>query len=442
MTSRNRPTYDWGLLSITLTLLAVGIVMVFSASYPQAINGFNDPFYFILRQVIWIALGVVAMVVAARIPYRLWERFSVPMMGMALLSLLAVVAFGSLVEGARRTFLGGSVQPSEPAKIIIIIYVSAWLTSKGARIRDVQVGLVPFSVLMGVIAVLIVSQPDISTTVLIVSTALLMFFIAGAELKQLCVVIVGATITFWVIITNSVYARSRVERYLDSIWNPLQTQEWQVKNAIEALTRGGPVGEGMGNGISKHGAVPLSWSDFIFVTISEELGLLGGLLVVLLFALFAYRGLRTALNASDNFGMLLATGITSLLILQALLHIAVAVAVVPPTGMTLPFISYGGSAMVTAMGAVGILLSISRYGQEQASATVGSSSRGKAAYARFDFGRRNGRTRLSSTSGRRATAKRTPAKRTPAKRTPAKRTPAKRGTTKRTPAKRSTKRTQ
>ncbi|HXF64475.1 MAG TPA: putative peptidoglycan glycosyltransferase FtsW, partial [Caldilineaceae bacterium] len=388
--------YDWGMLTIVATLLALGTVMVFSASYAQGIEGYGNPLYFFVQQLIWVAVGIVVMVVAMHIPYQVWERWSIPMMAAALLALAAVIVVGGETYGATRTFFSGRVQPSEPAKIIIIIYVSAWLASKGSRIRNVQVGLLPFSVLMGIITVLIVAQPNISTSILIVATASIMFFIAGAELRQLLIVGLGGTATFWLIIKYSAYAGGRVERYLENIWDPLQSSEWQTTRTIRALLNGGVFGQGLGNGDYKlPGGVPLPWSDNIFAVIGEELGLLGALFVILLFSLLAYRGLRTALRAPDTFGMLLATGITSLLTLQAIINTAVVTAVAPATGVTLPFITYGGSSLVTVMGAIGILLNISR-GESRAPAT---STDLRTAYARLDFGWRNRRSRLSSPGG-------------------------------------------
>jgi cell division protein FtsW len=384
-------SYDWGLLTVVVTLLAFGTVMVFSASYAQGIEGFGNPYYFFFLQIRWIVIGSIAMILAMRIPYQIWQRWSVPLMGLALLALVAVIVIGGETFGATRHFFAGSVQPSEPAKIIIIIYISAWLASKGDRIRDVQVGLLPFSVLMGVITVLIVAQPNISTSILIVATAFIMFFIAGAELRQLLIVGLGGTVTFWLIIQYSSYAGGRVERYLAAIWNPLESTEWQTTRTIRALLNGGVFGQGLGEGVYKlPGGVPLPWSDNIFAVVGEELGLLGALFLILLFAVLAYRGLRTALRAPDTFGMLLATGITSLLILQAILNAAVVTAVAPATGVTLPFITYGGSSLVTVLGAIGILLSISR-AEGQAPAT---SSELQTAYARFDFGWGNRRTRV------------------------------------------------
>jgi len=401
-------TYDWGLVSIVATLLAFGAVMVFSAGFAQGIYGLNNPYYFFIYQLIWIALGTVALIAAARIPYGIWEKWSVPLMGVAVLSLIAVVLFGDETFGSTRTFFGGRVQPSEPAKIAIIIYISAWLASKGERVRDVQVGLLPFAMLMGIITVLLVSQPDISTAFLIVATATIMFFIAGANLKQLALIAAGGAITFWLIIRYSTYAGGRVERFVESFRDPIASNEWQTGQAMRALARGGLTGVGLGNGEAKlPGRLPVSWSDNIFAVIGEELGLLGALLVILLFALLAYRGLRTALRAPDNFGMLLATGITAQVTLQALLNTAVAVAMAPPTGVTLPFISYGGSSLVTLMGGIGILLSVSRARGQMTSDTSSLASSlgpsGQSAYARSDFRWRDRGTRVSGAGSGRTT---------------------------------------
>lgn len=402
----NRPSasrYDWGLITVVTALLLFGLVMVFSASYPWAMTYQLTPFFYILRHLQWIALGVGALIVAASIPYTVWERWSVPMLAVGLLALMAVIVLGDFRYGARRTLFSGSVQPSEPVKIIVLIYISTWLASKGSRIRDINYGLIPFGILMGIVAGLIVAQPDISTTILIVTTASIIFFLAGAETKQILFGGSIAIITFWLIVTRSGYAQRRVDVLLQSIRNPLESPEHQIFQASEALVTGGPVGVGLGNSLEKFpGNLPLSWSDNIFAIIGEELGLIGTLLVILLFALFAYRGLRIASRTPDMFGSLLAVGITCLITLQALLHIAVVVAVAPPTGITLPFVSFGGSSMVTLLGATGILLSISRY---QGWQPAGGPSRKKTNNATFDLRWGKRRTRLSSTGGSSSTGK-------------------------------------
>lgn len=395
-------TIDWPLATVLTCLLLFGLVMVFSASYPWAMENQDSPFYYVFRQIRWLGLGLVALVGAALFPYRLWERWSIPLGLLGLVALVAVLWLGDTRFGATRTFFSGRVQPSELVKVIFLIYISNWLASKGNRLKEINYGLVPYGVLIGGIAVLIVLQPDISTTVLIVTTALIVFFLAGAELKQLFLIGMVAIITFWLVITRYPHASRRVRALLESIRDPLNSPEWQVTQASQAIVKGGPLGVGLGNSTEKlPGNLPLSWSDNIFAIIGEELGLLGALLVIFLFMLFVYRGLRIASESPDMFGSLLAIGITSLIILQAMIHIAVAVAFAPPTGVTLPFISFGGSSLVTSMGAAGILLNISRYrGQSSPEPT----SR-QPTYAPFHFGRRNRRPRLSGSRRHRTIAK-------------------------------------
>ena len=383
----NGGRYDWALVSVVTILLALGILMVFSASYPRGLEGYGDAYHFVTFQLAWVGLGLLVLVIAARIPYGFWQRWSILIMGGALLSLLAVIVVGAERFGATRTYYQGSIQPSEPAKLAIMIYVAAWLTSKGRRIRNVRAGLMPFGVLMGIVAVLIVLQPEITAAILIVVTAAIMLFIAGADIKQLAVVGVITTATFVVL--------SFVSAATQAIASTLSRVGGQPTGQRRmAGAPGGPgaharraVRSGCGQRAGPaHRVSPLEWSDNIFGVIGEELGLLGTLFVIMLFALLAYRGLRIALRTPDNFGMLLAIGITTMFILQALLNMAVIVATSPPTGVTLPFISYGGSSLVAALAGVGILLSISRYGAGAAR----SADAGKYSYERVDLGRRDG----------------------------------------------------
>ena len=401
--------YDWGLITVVTALLLFGGVMVFSASYPWAMTYQSTPFFYILRHLQWIAVGLAALFVTATIPYTFWERWSVPMLAVGLLALMAVIFLGDDRFGAKRTLLGGSVQPSEPFKIVVLIYISTWLASKGTRIRDINYGLIPFGILMGIVAGLIVAQPNISTTILIVTTATIVFFLAGAEIKQILFGGAIAIATFWLIITRSSYAQERVDALMQGIQNPLTSTEHQIAQASEALVTGGPIGAGLGNSLEKFpGNLPLSWSDNIFAIVGEELGLIGTLLVILLFALFAYRGLRIASRTPDMFGSLLAVGITCLITLQALLHIAVVVAVAPPTGIPLPFVSFGGSSMITVLGATGILLSISRF---QGWQTSNGPSRKSTNHATFDLRWGDRRARLpgagSSPPSRKSTTAKT-----------------------------------
>jgi cell division protein FtsW len=400
-------------MSIVTAMLVYGLVMVFSSSYPYSVLGADHPFYFIARQALWLGLGLIMMIAMARIPYTVWERWSVPLMGITVAALAVLLIFGIERFGSTRTFIGGSIQPSQPAKVIIIIYIANWLASKGDRIRSVSIGLIPFAVMLGVLTFLIVLQPSISTAVLIVITALIMFFIAGAAIPQLLAVGAIAAASFYLILHYSAYASTRVEKYLASIWNPLMSQEHQVRQSVQALSIGGPLGVGIGQGTAQQpGFVPMPWSDNIYAVIGEELGLLGTLLVILLFALLIWRGLRISMRCRDPFGMLLALGLTAMLAVQATINIGVVVAWIPPTGMPLPFFSYGGSAMLATMAAVGLLFSISRFGRGTGRVarpgTVTDDAGNKVDnHARDDLGRRYRRPRVSSTGRRSPTAPRT-----------------------------------
>lgn len=403
--------YDWGLVTVVTALTLLGLLMVFSAGFPWAMENLGSPYYYVLRQLQWLPIGIAALIVAARIPYTVWERWSVPLMALTMLALLAVLLVGEERLGAKRTLLGGSLQPSEPAKIVVLIYISTWLASKGERIRDISYGLVPFGILMGIVAALIVAEPDISTTVILVTAAGIVFFLAGADMRQILLGGMIAAITLALVIGYSEHAQARIQSYLVSYRDPLQSSEHQIVEGAQAMVQGGPLGVGLGAGEAKYPArLPLAWSDNIFAVIGEELGLLGSLLVVALYGLFAYRGFRIASRTPDMFGALLAAGITCLVLLQALVHMAVVLAIAPPTGIPLPFISQGGSSLVTMMGATGILLSIGRYG---ATVPVARPASQRMAHARFDLRWRDRRSRVSrpgrgrTTRGRRQTRRAT-----------------------------------
>jgi cell division protein FtsW len=295
----------------------------------------------------------------ARIEYHTWLKFSIPMMAGTLLLLGIVLVFGSTKFNAQRWLLNGSIQPSELAKLTVIIYMANWLASKNEKIRQVTYGLVPFAVLIGFIIGLIVLQQDLGTAILIALTTLCMFFIAGGNIFQMAVSgLLGGT-TFIILITRSAWRLARVTAFLDPFSDPLG-QNYQIQQILIALGTGGVTGVGLGASRQKFGAIPAVHTDGIFAILGEELGLIGCLVVIGLFAFMAYRGFRISLSAPDAFGTILAAGITCSLIFQALINIGVITATVPFTGLPLPFISFGGSSMVTSMASVGLLLSISR----------------------------------------------------------------------------------
>jgi cell division protein FtsW len=391
--SNQRGGFDYLLLVIVAALLIVGLMMVYSSTFDLAYKEYEQPTYFFIRQVLWAAVGVAVLLVMTRIKYHNWRRFSILIMTGTLILLGAVLFVGSERFGAQRSLFRGSVQPSELCKLALIIYIAHWLSSKGDQIRHVTYGLIPFAILIGLIAALIILQPDFSTAVLIVATAVSMFFLAGADLFQLVICFIVGSATFAFLITRAPYRLARVVAFLDPLGDSYGGG-YQVRQTLIALGSGGISGLGLGASRQKFGYLYASHTDGIFAILGEELGLIGCLVVIGLFAALAYRGFKIALEAPDSFGTILASGITCCLIFQALINIAVITATVPFTGIPLPFISFGGSSLAVSMAGIGLLLSISRGGRQEE----------QRESARFDFGRRDRRPRLSS-SGRRPSAR-------------------------------------
>jgi len=347
------------LVLVVAGLVIVGLMMVYSATFDWSYQVYQNSFHIASRQFLWVGLGVVALVVAALVPYDRWQQLAVPVMGGTLLLLVLVLLVGDDRFGARRSFLNGSIQPGELAKLTLAIYVAAWLASKGEQIRDVTYGLIPFAVLIGGVAGLIMMQPDVSTAVLIVLTALAMFFFAGADIIQLAIGGTVGGVTFLLLINQLPYARERIEEYL-LVWRDPKLVGYHTQQVLMALGSGGLFGVGLGQGEQKLGYLPAPHTDSIFAVLGEELGFVGCLVVIGLFLLLAQRGFKVALKAPDAFAALLACGITCGLVFQALANIAVMAGLLPFTGVALPFISSGGSTMVVSLAGVGMLLSISR----------------------------------------------------------------------------------
>jgi cell division protein FtsW len=294
-----------------------------------------------------------------RIDYHGLRRLSVPMLFGTVALLLVVLLIGDRILGARRGLIAGSVQPSEIAKLVMILYIAHWLSSKGDRIKNLTYGLVPFSILTGTVCALVVLQPDLGTAILIAVLSFALFFIAGADLKQIAFAGgIGGAI-FYLLVTTLPHAAKRIESFRLALEDPLQAG-WHVKQAVVALGSGGWFGVGLGKSIQKFGPLPAAHTDGVFAILGEELGLVGCLLLIFALAVLVWRGIRTALGARDSHGFLLAIGITCWLGFQALINIGVIVAVLPFTGMPLPFLSYGGSSLVISLLGVGILLGVSR----------------------------------------------------------------------------------
>jgi cell division protein FtsW len=361
--------YDQPLVIVVGTLLMLGLIMVYSSSFSYAYALFEQSAYFFTRQLMWAGIGLMTLVFFMWVDYHLWQRLAVAILfGMLGLLILPLIVNAANFGAAQSLLRSGSVQPSEAAKLGLVIYNAAWLASKGERLRELGTGLIPYAIILAGVDGLVIMEPDFGTAILLFIIAAAMFFIAGAEIKQLAIGSLLSVSALAFFISRSAHAMQRVRDFIATVKDPLHGGSYHVQQLIRALAEGGFLGRGIGQSqIKGPGGVPLPWSDSIFAILGNELGLLGSLFVLGLFLMLAYRGLRITLNApdKDHFGGLLAFGITCWLVSQAFINIAVITATAPLTGMTLPFISFGGSSLVTSLAGVGILLNISRAGNRK-----------------------------------------------------------------------------
>ena len=354
---------DHTLLIITMVLALVGLVMVFSASAVVAGNRFHDSGYFLKRQLAWLTFGFVLLHVASRVDYIWWKRLSVPMLGlMALLLVMVLIpSLGVAAKGARRWLRLGpiSIQPAEMVKLVAVIYLAAYLTKKEDLITSFTSGLLPVLFVIGVLSGLVLLEPDLGTVVVIGLVTIGLLFLGGAQVKHLLALGLCAVPVVLVLVLGSSYRRQRLLTFL-APWKDASNAGFQITQSFLAFGSGGPFGVGLGEGKQKLFFLPEAHTDFVLALVGEELGLVGTGAIILLFALFVVRGFQIAARARMPFGRYLGVGITLLIGGQALVNAAVATGMLPTKGLTLPFVSYGGSSLVISLLAVGILLNISR----------------------------------------------------------------------------------
>ena len=361
---RERHQADYSILLAVVALAAIGILMVYSSSAMFAYTARDDTLAIVGPQIFWGALGLIVMLAMMRIDYRWLRLVSVPgyLITIVLLVLVFVPGLGRVVGGSARWLVLGplpSMHPAEIAKLALIIYLAHWLANRGPLVARFRSGMVPFLIIVVPVIALVFKEPDLGTTVVITLTAFTMFFVAGASIVQLGAMgamgVLGA-----LLVGLKDYQLDRIRGFLDPWADPLGTGFHTIQGLL-ALGLGGILGSGLGESKLAGGLyLPNAWNDYIFAIIGEELGFLGAGLVIGLFVLLAYAGIRTALRAPDTFGALLAAGITAWLCYQAFINIAVVVALLPVTGITLPFISAGGASLLVSFAAAGVLLSISR----------------------------------------------------------------------------------
>ena len=356
---------DSWLLIVVLTLICIGLVMVYSASSFIGARYYGDASYFFQKQLIWALLGVVVLFVTMQIDYRFWRRFSLIGLIITFPMLVIVLKFGTSAYGASRWIGFGSFfsfQPSELIKLVLALYIADWLARKGSKVSTFLYGLAPFVILVGIILGLVLLENDMGTAIIIAGLTTVMFFSAGANITQFLLAMGCGGLIF----ATQAFRGYRLLR-LTGFMNPFKDvtgTNLQLYQSLLALGSGGWLGVGLGASRQKTGYLPLPQIDSIFAIVGEELGFIGCTAIVVLFLFLAFRGFRLARRTQDMYGSLLAAGITTWLVLQAMINIGSTTGSIPYTGVPLPFISYGGSSFVIAMAAVGVLLNISRYTQE------------------------------------------------------------------------------
>jgi cell division protein FtsW len=357
---RNRTsTGDLILIAAVIALGIIGLLMLYSASTDFSLRNYGSPNYMFNKQLLWVAIGIVTAFVVSRLDYHYWQKLALPLMGVTIVMLVAVLLVKDVRNGAVRTLLGGSVQPSEMAKLATILYLSIWLYSKREFMHDIQLGLFPLAFILGCIGGLIYLEPDLSAALTIFILGGLLFFLAGGDLRQIILFCVVALVAGWLVVQISSTGRARLASYLAGLKDPLQSSD-HVLWALESVYKGKWFGVGIGNATTKLIGLPFAATDSIFAVLVEELGLFGAAALIGLYGLVLWRGLKISTKAPDSLGSVMAAGLTYWIILEAIINMSMMVGLFPVAGNALPFVSAGGSNLISSMTAIGILLSISR----------------------------------------------------------------------------------
>jgi cell division protein FtsW len=358
----NRVRFDFPILLVTLILLGIGIVLVYSASAILAADDFNDSFFFLKKQALFAFGGILVMAVVMRIDYHLWQKLAYPILGISLLLLVLVLAVGTQINGSTRWLSVGSLsfQPSELSKLALVVFLSYFLTKKGEKIRIFQFGFLPAVLISGSMILLVVYQPDFGAALFLGIMVMLMLFVGGTRLSHIFLSIVLAIPAVYYLITKVPYRLERIISYLNP-WNDPQGISFQLVQSFVALGAGGVFGSGLGQGKQKLFFLPAPHTDFIFSVVGEEMGFIGAVMILGLYVVMSARGIRISLAAPDEFGTFLGLGITSLISLQAIINMGVVLGLLPTKGLTLPLISYGGTSLVVSLVSIGILLNISSH---------------------------------------------------------------------------------
>ena len=357
-----RRDVDTTLLLLTVCLTCIGVVMVYSSSAIMAAEKFQDGFYFLKRQLIYSIIGFVLMAVATYFNYKNWRKLAViSLLGsIALLAMLFIPGFGVRVGGAMRWLRvpGLTIQPAELVKLTLVLYLAHSLTRKKEKVRSLLKGYLPYMIVLGLLLLMLLKQPDLGSAMIIAGVALAMLIVAGVRWRYLLPTILLTLPVVYFLIMQVDYRRRRIMAFLDPWDDPFDTG-FQIIQSMVAFGQGGILGQGLGVGEQKLFYLPEAHTDFIFSVIGEELGLVGVLVVAGLFLMVVLCGIRIALQCQEPFGRNLAFGLSFLLGLEAFVNLSVCMGLLPTKGLALPFVSYGGTSLVVSLVAVGILLNIS-----------------------------------------------------------------------------------
>ncbi len=350
------------LLVIVVALIVFGLLMLYSASWDFSRAAYDgDAMYMFNRQLMWLGLGIAAATVLAFLDYHRWRQFIVPAMAFTVLMLIVVLVMSEVRFNATRTIFNGSIQPSELAKLVSILYLAVWLYAKREMLKDITFGLIPLGVILGFVGGLIYLQPDLSAAATVLMLGGLLFFLAGGDLKQIGGLLIIAFVVAWLVVSISLTGQQRVTDFVAGIKDPLQAS-YHVRRSFEAIVNGGWFGVGIGKSLSKVTGLPVPPTDSIYAVVVEELGWIGGVGLIGLFGALIWRGLVIARRAPDMLGTLISAGLVIWIGLEALINMAVMVGLLPFAGNALPFVSAGGSNLVTTLAALGILFNVSRQG--------------------------------------------------------------------------------
>jgi len=354
---------DIPLMLTVVALVVFGLIMLYSASFDFSFNQFGSPTYMFSRQVRWLGVGLLLAFGLSNFDYHHWRGMIVFAMLGTIGLLITVLFINEIRLGASRSLYEGSYQPSEIAKLISVVYLAVWLYAKRDFLHDLSLGLIPLGVILGIIGGLIYLQPDLSAAGTVLVLGGLLFFLAGADIKQIVFLLILAIFMGWVIVQFSVTGQDRVASFVAGLQDPTQAS-YHVQRSFEAVIKGGFFGVGLGQADTKLTGLPFAPTDSIFAVVAEELGLFGSILLMCLYAILVWRGLTIARRAPDMLGTLLAAGMTFWIGMEALINMAVMVGLMPFAGNALPFISAGGSNLVSTLSAIGIMLNISRQSGE------------------------------------------------------------------------------